>query len=197
MEIDFKILTPEKFEYLIKDIFIEFQNQYHKGKNKEFPILNIESPGRGQDKGIDLKIITRIFDGICYFERLWIVQCKHFAKSNKSVSESDLDKSCRFKNVVDKTNADGYLLICSTRPSSSLKETFDDLTKINDKIKYIVWGENEVKNLIIKMPTIIKKYFLKYHYYIENLKKIYPKKVLKNNCSKKLHSLNNSIKQFE
>ena len=74
--------------------------------------------GVGQDAGKDLichEIRDSIFDG--RDGRTWLVQCKHFANSGKAVSISDLD------DIVDSCtqhDAKGYLLCCSTYPSSKV-----------------------------------------------------------------------------
>jgi hypothetical protein len=56
----------------------------------------------------------------------WLIQCKHKAHSNNAVGISDLD------DIVDscvQQDANGYLLVCSTYPSSSV---IDRLEKIKN-----------------------------------------------------------------
>jgi hypothetical protein len=53
------------------------------------------------------------------------VQCKHFAHANRSVGVDDLD------NIVDSCvhhNATGYLLACSTQPSSAVVNRLEGVT---------------------------------------------------------------------
>ena len=59
------------------------------------------------------------------FRRRWLVQCKHFAHSARSVSRNDIP------SIVDdfrQANADGYLLVCSTHPSSSVVQKLDEIS---------------------------------------------------------------------
>lgn len=73
--------------------------------------------GKGPDQGRDI-IITEVANGpLAIFERRWLVQCKHYAHSGKSVGRDDLG------SIVDdcrQVGAEGYLLACTTQPSAGL-----------------------------------------------------------------------------
>jgi len=73
--------------------------------------------GQGPDQGRDI-VATEALDGqLSKGERKWLVQCKHFAHSGRSVGRDDVGSvldDCR------QAGADGYLLVCSTQPSSGL-----------------------------------------------------------------------------
>jgi hypothetical protein len=104
--LDFSEISEDgtQFELLIREIL--FSLDYH-----------VIWSGVGADGGRDLLVreeIQSIF-GRRFFT--WLVQCKHFAKSRRSVGVKDLD------NVVDSCvqhNANGYLLVSSTYVSSAV-----------------------------------------------------------------------------
>src|SRR5712691_9329212 len=79
--------------------------------------LSPEWTGQGIDHGRDLIAEETATGPLGSFRRKWLVQCKHLAHSGRSVSRRDIP------SVVDdcrQVNADGYLLVCSTRPSSGV-----------------------------------------------------------------------------
>jgi hypothetical protein len=102
--------------------------------------------GKGADGGRDL---------LCYetheslFEpqtKVWLVQCKHKAHSNKSVTPDDLDQ------IVDSCiqhGATGYLLVCSTQPSAALVERLESITK-NGKSNTLAtyWDAVQIERLL-------------------------------------------------
>jgi Restriction endonuclease len=104
--LDFSEISEDgtQFELLVREIL--FSLNYH-----------VIWSGVGADGGRDLLVreeIQSIF-GRRFFT--WLVQCKHFAKSKRSVGVRDLD------NVVDSCvqhGADGYLLVSSTYVSSAV-----------------------------------------------------------------------------
>jgi hypothetical protein len=104
--LDFSEISEDgtQFELLIREIL--FSLNYH-----------VIWSGVGADGGRDLLVreeLQSIF-GRRFFT--WLVQCKHFAKSKRSVGVKDLD------NVVDSCVqhcADGYLLVSSTYVSSAV-----------------------------------------------------------------------------
>lgn len=113
---------------------LEFKELSKDGKDLELLIreillvkgFKVQWSGIGADGGKDL---------ICYEERpsefltdskKWLIQCKHKAHSRQSVGVTDLD------DIVDSCNqhdAKGYLLVCSTFPSSAVINRLDGITK--------------------------------------------------------------------
>jgi hypothetical protein len=79
--------------------------------------------GEGTDAGTDVLAEETATGPLGSFRRRWLVQCKHKAHSGKAVGRKevgDFVADCR------QHDADGYLLVCSTRPSSGL------ISKLND-----------------------------------------------------------------
>ena len=102
----------QDFELLIREML------FRKG-------LTIYWSGKGPDGGRDLICVER--RDSCFFpdEKRWLIQCKHNAHSGKAVGISDLDE------IVDSCqqhNCKGYLLVCSTYPSSAVVNRLQSIT---------------------------------------------------------------------
>lgn len=112
--LDFKELPQdgEAFEQLVRELLFSYG-------------MAVEWSGRGPDGGRDLICREALKSLIAPTSRTWLVQCKHFAHANRSVGVDDLD------NVVNSCshhNATGYLLACSTQPSSSVVNRLEGIT---------------------------------------------------------------------
>jgi hypothetical protein len=82
--------------------------------------------GSGPDGGKDLICVEELKSIFQNTTRNWLIQCKHKAKSGRSVGVSDLDditSSCIQHNCV------GYLLVTTTQPSSGVVERLEQITK--------------------------------------------------------------------
>jgi HJR/Mrr/RecB family endonuclease len=111
--LDFKELSVngDDFELLIRELL------YNKG-------LEVYWSGKDQDGGKDLLCIERQESCFKNSSKRWLIQCKHNAHSGKSVGIGDLD------NIVDSCtehNATGYLLVCSTYPSSGVVKRLEGI----------------------------------------------------------------------
>jgi hypothetical protein len=58
------------------------------------------------------------------FQRKWLVSCKHYAKSGKSVGFDDVTD---INDACDAVGATGFLLACSTQPSSTVVRRFEEI----------------------------------------------------------------------
>jgi hypothetical protein len=113
--IDFTELPEDgvSFEQLIREMFIREGYDVH-------------WTGVGPDGGRDLVVIEKVKGPLSYFERKWLIQCKHKAHSGKSVGLNELD------GIVDACRAigaEGFLLACSTQPSASLVKRLEELNQ--------------------------------------------------------------------
>lgn len=82
--------------------------------------------GKGADGGRDLVCVERRSSFFVEDERRWLIQCKHNAVSGKSVGIRDLDDivtSCAQHRCT------GYVLACSTVPSSAVVQRLEEITK--------------------------------------------------------------------
>lgn len=146
--LDFKELSVDgnQLELLIREILLI------KG-------FRIQWSGKGSDGGKDL---------ICWEERdseflndtkKWLIQCKHNAHSRKSVSLKDLD------DIIDSCThheASGYILVCSTQPSSKVVERLEGITN-NPKnhIEATYWDSVKIEQLLStpRLWTIAQSFF--------------------------------------
>lgn len=115
--IDFTELPADgvKFEQLIREILVRSD-------------FDVHWTGVGPDGGRDLVLIERADGPLAPFSRNWLVSCKHYATGNRcrSVGVDDV------ANIVDScaaVDAQGYLLACSTQPSSAVIRRFSEIEK--------------------------------------------------------------------
>ena len=103
--IDFTLIkSGEEFEMFCEDLL----------KAKGYDIAS--RPARGPDGGKDMIISFEYTDPLGFNERLRIlIECKHFAKSNRSVREEHVG------NIVERTLANNCLSVggCARSVSSS------------------------------------------------------------------------------
>lgn len=113
MRIDFRELPADgnDFELLVRELL------YSKG-------LEVYWSGKGADGGKDLLCVEKQPSCVKGSSRRWLVQCKHNAHSGRAVGPADLE------SIVDacaEHNASGYLLACSTYPSSALVRRLEEI----------------------------------------------------------------------
>lgn len=89
------------------------------------------SPGRGADGGKDLLVTEQLSGNLNKYKFKWLVSCKHYAGSNKSVNERD---EINIQERLDSFKADGFIGFYSTVPSAALMTRLEQL-KENGKIK--------------------------------------------------------------
>jgi len=129
----------------------------------------LQHPDRGADGKKDL-IIQENRYGISGVTKIkWLVSCKHYAHSGKSVSDADEP------NILDRVGVhecDGFLGFYSTIPATSLGTNLNSLKK---KIEIEYFDRERIEKTLLESPTGIKlasRYFPKSfeNYKIENPK---------------------------
>lgn len=115
-----------------------------------------ENPSRGADGGKDIILIEPLEGKIKSTTRRWIVSCKHYAHSEKSVGDKDeidiLGRTRKFK-------AQGFIAFYSRIPSSGLMQT---LRSHEDEINIEVWDHEKIENALITeevLQPIFQRYF--------------------------------------
>lgn len=111
---DFKELAADgqAFEQLLRELL------FSRG-------LHVQWSGRGPDGGRDLLCRETIPSLFAPATKNWLVQCKHKAHSGSSVGIDELDDvvaSCA------QHGSSGYLLACSTQPSSSVVNRLEGIS---------------------------------------------------------------------
>lgn len=107
--------------------------------------------GRGADGGRDL-ILEETGDPLLGAKtRRWLVSCKHTAHSGggtgRSVSGEDVGSDGGIVDAVAQHRADGYLLVCSTQPSSALVTRLEAIEASKDVLTH-VWDGVELERML-------------------------------------------------
>jgi hypothetical protein len=133
--LDFKEIPRDgrAFEQLIREILLVMG-------------LHPQWTGQGPDQGRDI-VATETLEGpLGTIEQKWLVQCKHFAHSGKSVGRDDVgsfDSDCR------QISANGYLLAVSTQPSSGLVTKLKELAdQSQTPLRIKVWDSVDIEKLL-------------------------------------------------
>ncbi len=102
--------------------------------------------GKGPDGGRDLLAIEDRPSLIFNDSKRWLIQCKHNAHAGGSVGIGDLD------DIVDSCaqhNAEGYLLVCSTQPSSTVVDRLEAITaNQKNNILATYWDAVRIEQLL-------------------------------------------------
>lgn len=105
--------------------------------------LSPQWTGKGPDQGRDIIAEETATGPLGSFRRRWLVQCKHFAHSGRAVYRKDIP------SVVDdcrQVNADGYLLVCSTHPSSAVVQKLNEIANdLANRIVTAIWDCVEIE----------------------------------------------------
>lgn len=136
--LDFTELPADgvRFEQLIREILVRSDFEVH-------------WTGIGPDGGRDLVAIERAAGPLAAFERKWLVSCKHYAGSGRSVGLSDVTDISDACAAVD---ARGFLLACSTQPSSTLVRRLEEI-EANRSIVTRYWDSIEIEKRLDNPST--------------------------------------------
>ncbi|HIK03740.1 MAG TPA: restriction endonuclease [Trichormus sp. M33_DOE_039] len=146
MYLDFSaIKTGEDFELLCEDLL-------------ECIGFEIESkPARGPDRGRDIIASQTLIDGLGIKDKhRYLIECKHYAVSGKSVRETDIG------NPIPKMSThscDRYLLITSTVPSENVQAQLSAISNAVPTYKATIWSKGDLRKYLNKYPEVIKRYF--------------------------------------
>jgi hypothetical protein len=126
-----------------------------------------QAPDRGPDGGKDLLVTERLRGNLGNYEFRWLISCKHFAKSKKSVQEKD---EINIQERLESYNADGFIGFYSTLASSGLNTRLSQLRE-KGKIKdYKIFDHKLIENYLLRVGYSS----MMIHYMPNNYKKISP-----------------------
>jgi len=129
----------------------------------------IESaPDRGPDNGKDMIISETIKGKLSTTQFRWLVSCKNFAKSGKSVNENTDEQ-----NILERCKsfcADGFIVFYSTLASSGLNSRLYNLKQKGEIKDYRIFDYKLIENYLLsyRFSKLILRYFP------ESYKKIRP-----------------------
>ena len=122
--------------------------------------LEVYWSGKGPDCGRDLLCIEKYNSHFKEFSRRWLVQCKHNAHSGNAVGNQELGEQGAVINSCDAFNATGYLLVCTTFPSSTVVQTME---RINDqkRISAVFWDAKTLERhlLVPENWNLVNRFF--------------------------------------
>ncbi len=122
----------------------------------------MDDSGIGCDNGCDILVDFHFEDAIGKHSHRWVVECK---SQKKAVGNRDVN----FDNlslILDNKNANGYLLVCVSDASTSLKTLLSN----NKRIKTVVWNGTQFWHKLISSKKIIQSFFPEYYqqYFLDN-----------------------------
>lgn len=146
---ELKKLTSEQWEFFAEDILWNIGYEI------------VERPSEGPDGGVDLIVSRR--------KNKYIVSCKHFLKSNKSVGvphESDISER------ILENECTGFIAFYSTQATTPLRTRFNKLknSKLTcDGFEIVEFYLTDILDLIPQMPShMLQKYFSEPYKLIEH-----------------------------
>ena len=111
--------------------------------------------GVGPDGGRDLIFIEEAEGQLAPFKRKWLVSCKHRAHSGQSVG---VDEIADINDACEAVGADGFLLVCSTQPSSSAVRRLEEIER-RGKLLARYWDGIEIEKRL-NTPTTLSLIYL-------------------------------------
>ncbi len=125
--------------------------------------------GRGPDQGRDLLFTEDLSGPISRREVKWLVSCKDHAVSGASVTENDLPAGGILEKVRQH-DADGFLLVTTTAPSSGAKALLDSLD-MKGEIRTAVWDSTDLNAMLIEPVNhkILKQFLPKSYERVQGL----------------------------
>jgi hypothetical protein len=128
-----------KFEQLIREIFIKENYETH-------------WTGNGPDGGKDLVVTEDLIGNLSSRKRKWIISCKHFANASTNGRSVGLDDLGNLVSDCQANGAEGYILVCSTYPSSSVVRRLEEIEN-NHKIITKFWDGIEIEKRLLNPNT--------------------------------------------
>ena len=116
------------------------------------------SPSRGADAGKDLIAKEKIRGKIGSYDFKWLVSCKHFAGSSRSVSES------HEQNILERVKdfgADGFIGFYSTIASSGLNSRLESLKQNSEIVDFQIFDRKLIESHLIQAgySFLLMRYF--------------------------------------
>lgn len=122
----------------------------------------VSDPSRGADGGVDL-IVKECRKGVGgETEIRWLVSCKHYTHSGKSVSSQD---ELNIRDRVDSNKCQGFIGFYSTLASTGL---MSNLEGSRDKLEFQIFDHKKIEDNLLHSSTGIK---IAERYFPDSIKK--------------------------
>lgn len=152
--VDFKEIPSSKGGEVGQDTWALFAREF-------FDAMKVkaeEGPDRGPDSGRDLILVERRIGALGGGQHRWLVSCKHYAHSNKSVPDSE---EADIIGRLRKFKANDFIAFYSTVPSSGLSRT---LERVKEDFGVEVYDCGRIERGLLENPAlemIFKRFFPK------------------------------------
>ncbi|TEU15215.1 MAG: hypothetical protein E3J21_13835 [Anaerolineales bacterium] len=145
MPVDFTQIDPEEFELLCEDLLQAMG-------------FSIEAKvARGIDMGKDVIAAQTVTDRAGFAEtRRYLVECKHYATSGKSVQERDIGSPVARMGTH---NCDRYILVTSTIPSEKVRAQLASIPNVVPHYRATTWSKGDLVRLLDEHPDVRARYF--------------------------------------
>lgn len=145
MPVDFTRIDPEEFELLCEDLL------------QAMGFIIEAKVARGPDLGKDIIAAHTMTDPAGFVEtRRYLIECKHYAASGKSVQERDIGSPIARMGTHQ---CDRYILITSTVPSEKVRAQLSGLPNAVSHFAAITWSKGDLTRLLDEHPDVCKRYF--------------------------------------
>jgi formylglycine-generating enzyme required for sulfatase activity len=146
MPVDFtRIESGEDFELLCEDLLQAM------GFTVEAKVA------RGPDLGKDIIAAQTVTDRAGFSEtHRYLVECKHYAGSGKSVQERDIGSPVARMGTH---NCDRYILVTSTVPSEKVRAQLAGIPNAVPNYRATTWSRGDLTRLLDEHPDVRERYF--------------------------------------
>jgi len=112
---------------------------------------------RGPDLGKDIIALQTVTDRAGFSEtHRYLVECKHYAKSGKSVLERDIGSSIARMGTH---SCDRYILVTSTVPSEKVRNQLASIPNTVSHYRATTWSKGDLARLLDEHPAVRERYF--------------------------------------
>jgi formylglycine-generating enzyme required for sulfatase activity len=145
MHIDLTQVDPEEFELLCEDLL------------HAMGFFIGAKVSRGPDLGRDIIAVQTTTDLVGFSEtHRYLIECKHYAKSGRSVREKDIGSPIARMGTHD---CDRYILITSTVPSEQARKQLAKVTSTVPYYQATTWSKGDLARLLDEYPNVRERYF--------------------------------------
>jgi formylglycine-generating enzyme required for sulfatase activity len=112
---------------------------------------------RGPDLGKDIIAAQTVTDRAGFAEtHRYLVECKHYAKSGKSVLERDIGSPV---SRMGTHHCDRYILVTSTVPSEKVRAQLAGMPNAVPNYRATTWSKGDLARLLDEHPDVRQRYF--------------------------------------
>lgn len=148
-----EITDGNYFQQIVAEYFRSLKRE-----KQDFHIadIDVDDSGIGCDNGCDILVDFHFEDAIGKHTQRWVVECK---SQKKAVGNRDINSE-NLGLIIDNKNANGYLLVCVSDASTSLKQLLNN----NKRVKSVVWNGSQLWHKLVGSEKILQSFFPEYYY---------------------------------